>query len=865
MEQAGRTLNISPELIQKLSSFDKAKPYVWNLKLKLSEFDELESCLKNSIGSQGGSNTHLFFGVNSIYAIIYIAEWYKRNYEDGNQQQDLFSTDDIQTLWKNSGIDTDKYVYLSDVDGSHRWVDSMNVLGGLPLKMSKNDKPLLKQLFEVYLKDKDSSGIEPSNQSIASRKSILNHHSLFEYYHEVSLGRWPFDEDEINDMNSDVAHFILLAEEAHKPLLRDKVDFEWKVTHFDDCPTMSRSLLLCLKPEEAGDMHSYIWLRRANCWGIEHPEMMNQLHFGVRFRNGMEVVQDVDYDDPVLVFWNSGDDETGFVKFGESRIIEYDNVPTVSFDKIELIVFNENQEPLTIKTVETDKFIEYSQLFYVNEGEWTSIKTAQSGQKESVLLFSNVCSVDSNLAIHKPFKNDNTKLTSKSYGWVKIEDKITLYKGNVTEIFYNLNGYDKLEVNQYKNIIESHNVITDNDAVDNNLPLLFCQSDIVVRHYVGQNDTETDFDTTIQKLEWRPIGECHFKEWTENNPAEYGAIDVRVTIKGRYLGNKVYSFYRLPCVDAETPIVRDFENGIIRYADVNGVQNEEALPEHMENSIPLSATHKITIPCGQDYVELNIYRPTLIKEIYVDDKIVQYLHDGVTLNLPYILKSRTKICDFNRDNGYQMYDCGHITGYFAKLQHGAKSDWMNNTRTERIENVIPATELDKTAPDYLNVCLGQDSLYVKNSVTLLSWNYSRNSPPLQIVDNIENITRPLVFQSMKQVDNDLTCMPPKQGERAVAARIFGAFAAGGANLNEESLSCSFDVAVEHHTYFFIFQPLANVRKANFKTEFLSLYLQEKRVSIKDLSMSQKLGIIRFAEEVGYEWNAYDSDYIELTK
>lgn len=857
-------MKISDTLKLRLSEFDITKPYVWELRLNQSEFEELESCLKDSIYQQGGSNAHLLSSVYSIYAVIYIAEWYKRKYEDGNQQQDLFSPDDIQTLWKNSGIDTDKYVYLSDVDGSHRWVDSMNVLGGLPLKMSQNDKSLLKQLFEVYLKDKDSADIKSSNKSIASRKSILCHHSLFDYYHEVSLGRWPFDEDEVNDKNSDVARFILLAEEAHKPLLRDKVDFEWKVIHFDDYPTMSRSLLFCLKPEEAGDMHSYIWLRRVNCWGIEHPEQMGQLRFGVRFCKGKNVIQEVGYEDPVLVFWNSGDDETGFVKFGESRILEYDNVPTESFDKIELVVFDENQKALTIKTVETDKFIEYVQLFREDEGEWTSLRTAQSGQKESALLYSNACSVDSDLTIHKPFKNDKTQLTSEPYGWVKIEDEVTLHKGNVRETFYNLNGYDKLEVNQYENIIESHNVITDNEAAENNVPLLFRRTDILVKHYAGQNDTEADFDTTIQKLEWRPIGKARFSEWTEANPAEYGAIDVRVTVKGRYLGNKVYPFYYLPGVDAETPIFRDFENGVIRYADVDGEHDVAALPEQMKNGTPLSATHKITITCGQDFVELNVYRPTLIKEVYVDDKIVRYLHDGETLNLPYILKSRTKICDFNKNSGYLEYDCNRLTGYFANLQHGAKSDWMTNTRTGRVDNVIPASNLDENAPDYLTVCLGQDNLAAKNGVTLLSWDYSESYSPMSVT-NIEETSSPLVFQSLKQIDKELTCMPPKQGEVAVAASIFGAFAAGAVSANEESLSSCFDVAVENKTYFFIFQPLAKIKESNFKTDFLSIYLQEKGMNIKELSLLQKSGILRFAEEVGYEWDANDTDYIELIK
>ena len=59
----------------RLLSIDRFKPYVWKLRLTKDEYDQLQTYVT---GYNGAMNQEY-----AILAIIYIAEWYKRDY-DGN-------------------------------------------------------------------------------------------------------------------------------------------------------------------------------------------------------------------------------------------------------------------------------------------------------------------------------------------------------------------------------------------------------------------------------------------------------------------------------------------------------------------------------------------------------------------------------------------------------------------------------------------------------------------------------------------------------------------------------------------------------------------------------------------------------------
>ena len=65
------------------------------------------------------------------------------------------------------------------------------------------------------------------------------------------------------------------------------------------------------------------------------------------------------------------------------------------------------------------------------------------------------------------------------------------------------------------------------------------------------------------------------------------------------------------------------------------------------DGIPLTPTVPIRFGVANDYYELHIYRPTLIKEVMMDGKIIDYLDGDEKLRLPYIFKERVQLNDFS--------------------------------------------------------------------------------------------------------------------------------------------------------------------------------------------------------------------------
>ncbi len=71
---------------------------------------------------------------------------------------------------------------------------------------------------------------------------------------------------------------------------------------------------------------------------------------------------------------------------------------------------------------------------------------------------------------------------------------------------------------------------------------------------------------------------------------------------------------------------------------------------------------------ANDYYELHIYRPTLIKEVMMDGKIIDYLDGDEKLRLPYIFKGRVQLNDFST-KGYQAYECKKPGQHLQKGTH----------------------------------------------------------------------------------------------------------------------------------------------------------------------------------------------------
>ena len=124
---------MTESLRQRLLTIDSLKPYVWRLRLTEDEYRQL--------GAYVMANTKAINREYAILAIIYIAEWYKREY-DGNVSNPLGNVS-AESLWKASGFDTTTYVYKAKK--TYRHLESIFMLGGLPMSyiLQRKDTKLL--------------------------------------------------------------------------------------------------------------------------------------------------------------------------------------------------------------------------------------------------------------------------------------------------------------------------------------------------------------------------------------------------------------------------------------------------------------------------------------------------------------------------------------------------------------------------------------------------------------------------------------------------------------------------------------------------------------------------------------------------
>lgn len=830
---------LSQALVEKILSLEGIRPWVWQLKLSEAEFDELEA----AISAQNTSSLHN----NQLWAIallVYLAEWYKRRYQSGSSCPFLVARPDIslEAVWKTSGFAWKRLVY-SDEGGNQRWLYSAYVLGGLAIhhELGRNDKlKFLKALCRIYHhEDYTLENIEDESRAISFRQSVKRH-SLHDYMQEILNGNLPFNPEDLSDPGSEVNRFILTMRTANDEVMHNKFRLEWIVTNAPGYTSMRRALRLWLRPEEVnGGEPQYLRFDRMSLWKMKQPEKLQSLKVGLRFLQDGYPVSDVDWNNAPITFRNTGDAETGFIAVGVENFATCYDVPPQRFNTIVIVGFdNEGNEYELQREVTTDLL----QLWHIpgTADQWTS---RQNDQRDTVVVFSAdwhpLLASTSEQVQHKPFKS-KTQGLSEPWGWYFIYDKVTLSRDGIDKTFYNRQGYDRVATRRYLDTIQyqlgGHIIWRDEEEGDTLLPLIFGKDDIYARHFATKDDitnAQPEDVTEIELIEYKQTSGL-YTEWTTETRPPYGRVKLRITIKGR---QQPFSVCHLPRLDGESPIVRDFEQCAIRYAAYEGSEvKEQVYQDHIAlDNEPL--TPIVTLHFGQ--ADVNVYRPTLIKEVYLDDYIINYLDDGEELNLPYIFKNRVEIADYSRQ-GYRRYQSSNLASIYdqqfidiaANPSSGmaALAAWDRGMR-------YPAALMDENAPSFLFITFGN----TKDDISLvgeryLFWDYSHEHVPMQVTFDNESARGSwgIIFHDL-QFEKSLNCRYPFMNDNDTWADEFD---------NISMLDC-FLQAVEHNVYFFIFMPLRELSKSDFESKLYKPLVEMRGGNLTDEDLH---GLHRFAEE-----------------
>lgn len=844
---------LNPQLKAKIDCLDKSQPYIWKLRLSEADFKEIETCLTKSVAANGGSHAHLLTVEWAMIVITYMAEWYKRRYQSGNTN-DLLSlnSDELKQLWEVSGISKKVFVYRDD-NGSMRWQYSTYVLGGLAIhhELNRNDNGrFLKGLCRIYHGENFTlENLDDATRAVAFRESISRKHSLYEYMKEILNGQLPFNEDELKNGSSDVNRFVAAIKSANDEILKLKFRFEWVITFNPQYAGMTRKLRLWLKPEEVGGgLHQYLRYDRVHLWGVTNPEQKKQLKVALSFWDGDTEIVKADFENPLINYSNTGESETGFLSWGVDDYAVCHHVPTRHFTKIQVKVQDEDGLEYVAQEQQTT---EYMQLWRKSsiEDEWTSTNNAQ---KETALVFSSLCRLDINESclgqIHlKPF-TDKVYGKSKEYGWFYIYDNVTLVdeRGRCST-FYNRIGYDQITSHLYLNTISyknggkvEHWYIDDPDYSDEpeaeELPLIFKREDVIVRHFETKDaikDARPETEGPAENVEYKQSNGRH-TPWTAEDKPAYGVVQLRITIKDKPFN---YSAIYLPPLEDTDPVVRVFDTHDIKYMNIS----EEPQAYHddiQQDGTPLFPYVGIKIGQEDDYFLLNIYRPTLQKELCVDGRVVKYTENEVYI--PYILKEELTLNDFSTE-GFRSYSCNNLSSIYPHLEDVSNAHldaWSNN-------RYIQATALDDTAPACLHVGFGQGQPDGHEQVEYYLWDYDKDKEPEPVDYKEEPAKNCLIFQSLKHLDKELTNIAPK--------RNFFAFGYGKVKARMSYVKC-FDVAIEHRLHFFMLEPFTKLKGEDYLTLLYQPLLEARE---GELSEQDKKGLLRLADEFQFNWEDFN--------
>lgn len=816
------------DLYQRIEAMDRTKPYVWRLRISKAEFDALESAV------QSGSTT-------ALQTVVYLAEWYKRCYTGAESKPIVdFDSQQLKQIFEKSGIDPKGNLFLME-NGNTSWRYSIYVLGGLALPFETGHHKFLRELCRIYYgEDGDVDQLGEKERATAFKESVRSFGCLYEFIQTVlgylksgKSGDAPFAAEDLTDAGSWENRFVAQIRSANDAVLKSKFALEWVIGFEPEAEYMTRKLRLILKPESLGGLnHQYLKFERVRLWGIAHPENVKRLIVGVRFLQDAAVVSEPDFGHPILEYSTTGNVTTGFVAWYTEQRSRKTDVPVDSFNAVELVVRDDSGQEHVIEKFNVDQWI---QVFRVPDGynEWTS---QHFSQRDSALICPGDYLIhDAGLlaTVYKKRFWAKGRGVSMAYQWRSIVDKVCFSDPGLKETtLYNRQGYDQIVIVPHNDILKyqdgrvSYTEESDGELEESSLPLVFGRSDIIVRHFETRNDLLEEPGSTeyeYEKIEF--WGGGRYDEWTDTNVPKQGKTTLRITIKG--VQRKLVA-YILP-----KTIRRDCESGEI-FCDAEVLE----MFQLEKNGVPTDPVFHKSFGSDEEFVSLEIWRATKHKEFVRQGKVVQYVADGEAVEISYILKDGLRIRDFSSD-GFREYRCDDISGIYQHLSFSPVD--KGNLAALTTQSKILATELDGNAPSWLWVNLAKENMDT-GTFDLLYWNYRNDVDPKSVNDETSCTGNDIVFQRIKGFDG-LCIRPPRLGN-------YNAFRLRTVRAQIDFVRC-FEVATEFHVYYFAMMPLRELMK----DPVSDLYEPLKNRRCGEMTEAEKRGLVRMAEEMGFDWQA----------
>lgn len=598
-------------------------PFVWSLKLSLAEFELVRSYVAAHHGKD-----------DSPIVMICVAEWYKRCYDLNSSINQELEWLDAESVWRNCGFrGFNQWVYSSD--RGKEWIYSMYVLGGLAsrLECGHPDDKLLEQLCRLYHGEELTLSATGS-RAIALAHSIENEGSLFYFIQEIVSGRLPYAQSDIDDKSGSVYGLLRLLRNANKRALRDKFNCEWIVNYADFYETMSRRLKLGLRPERGSHgQRQYLSYERIEGWGFDNPNEIARIKISLQFSCDGEIVKAADFDNPVLTYSNTGNDDIGFLAWGSKDAAISENIPNRFFSSVDVIVqainVDGNKEEKAVAA--NADFPEFLQVYRIANRmtDWSS----QYRNSATAVVYNKSCTVvapPDAPVVEKPFflatPSENEPRESEAYCWTDIEDSILIRdKFGVETRLYNRSGGYEIMIKRFDDEIaygpdgtvkHLYRSDYDSDWLEEPIQILFGLHNLEVRKY--KTDSEDYEAVSPENIFFRQNGNLI----TGVEHLQEGYAEIVITLQGK---NRLIKVWYVPYSNEAAPVSRDFKEQVIRMFDgvIYHAESEELI-------------HDITRGNDLERVIIPVYAPIEGHEVWIDDVLVERVPLGNRLQIPYL-------------------------------------------------------------------------------------------------------------------------------------------------------------------------------------------------------------------------------------
>lgn len=840
------------------------KRYFWQWKISTEDFEtykELLDAVDFSI------NTRKKVRICAPQLALFIAEWYKREYNGNNSTSCLktlgITTNLTQEIWENSGLQ-DCDLYRSEDSGHREWLYSMYRLGGFPIKYVNRVTRFSFMFDEIWGEDSTNDTISDEQiveltEGFEGNRVIQNSlisGSLHDYYRylrnngampiaDSDTGKSPFKEfmDKLNEgQNNYFKNFI-----KHDWVLylepRDKMVFCDFVVRF------GKKDGKCYIPYECLEY----WSRYLNT-----PSAHTITEFSIEVVAGQ-------YSKSIR-FSKTGANNNPFVGWTRENTI---SLP-VQYDIAEdiCIYLNANGNRYLLgKPIKNEK----SRQFYKTSSpyEW-STKTDNSSYT-AVLYDPSYYKCDDTgfNTSYKVFEDGGIE-----WKWLLLTEEITLKCASGEDKQYKpLNSSLEISFKTFPNTIKYKNFrdVTycwkQGDEVFNQTIPLLRENGFKVKYTPYNQDVAVNVQPQDYDVYFKQGEMPRFELWTNDCHPKQGFANIRVVYseKGISAQRKVYF------IPSKSPIVRDlknkqiiFNNKIkdIHYPSANGYRlltpNSNDVYAYEDDVINGFNTHCDTIEfiigiLDKEYIILPVYRAQSGKELFLinENKMLhRYDNTRKLVDIPIALCNNFEIRTIN-DNGVFRTKCGrdvYISYDFEicrPMQHENHFDDINNDiRYYIVKNLDSKSKNTgelrlETEPSQYRFYYW--SMRADDNPIPVNFEYEEDTKKLTIdVKLLNKHKRGIIFQSLKGV-SPRHYTKPIYGENSLYQKV------------ETKVKC-FEIAAEHGIPFQTFKCLkdmfGNSNTREYLTNFLRTFMDARNWK---LTHTDYKNLQRFASEFLFDW------------